>query len=179
MMQLYLVDQSPEVVEALRAAFSAHPDVIVQQGDVLDLGEDAIVSPANSLGLMDGGLDDDYLRFFGIGLQSQIQKLIAQLPEGSLPVGSAMIVSTGHHRISRLIVAPTVAVPGPTTTACVYFAMSAALRAAKRAHPPIRVLFCPGLGTGIGQVPPAEAAAEMARAYARHHTARPYDDCAS
>lgn len=178
-MQLCLVDQSPEVVEALRAAFATYPEVTIRQGDLLALAEDTIASPANSLGLMDGGLDADYLRFFGVDLQSRVQELIAQLPEGSLPVGSALIVSTGHGRISRLIVAPTVAIPGPTTAASVYFAMSASLRAAERARPPIRTLFCPGLGTGIGQVPALEAATEMARAFARYRDGRPQDGCAS
>lgn len=164
-MKLYLVDQSAAAVEALRASFLEFPEVTIQQGDLLELADDTLVSAANSLGLMDGGLDHDLLRFFGTDLQSRVQELICRLPEGRLPVGSALLLNTGHPRIARLIVAPTVDVPGPTTPASVYFAMSALLRLAHRHPASVRSLYCPCLGAGIGQVPPDAAASEMASAY--------------
>lgn len=167
-MQLYLIDQSPEVVDALRNAFADYPEVSIEQGDLLATATDTVVSPANSLGVMDGGLDNYYLQFFGLALQSRVQELLARLSEGSLPVGMALLVATGDARIRNLLVAPTVLVPGPTTPANVYFAMSAVLRTASRHSSSIQKLYCPGLGTGIGQVSPDEAAREMANAYRNH-----------
>jgi O-acetyl-ADP-ribose deacetylase (regulator of RNase III) len=43
-------------------------------------------------------------------------------------------------------------------------AMRAVLRAVD-SEPRLGEVFCPGLATGTGRVPPSEAASEMARAY--------------
>jgi len=56
--------------------------VSVYQGSIFDEPADAIVSPANSFGFMDGGIDRLYLERFGQSLQDRVQAQIRQdLPE--------------------------------------------------------------------------------------------------
>lgn len=62
--RLHFVDASSAVVLALQEAFAEHQDVTVQHGDILTLAHSAIVSPANSHGFMDGGIDQQYAAFF-------------------------------------------------------------------------------------------------------------------
>ena len=164
-MELWLVDQNNELVNAWKEAFSDLPHVFIRRGDILSLAENAIVSPANSLGMMDGGIDLAYLNHFGLGMQSRVFEAIAEQPDGMLPVGAAVVVETGDAKVPLLVCAPTMVTPEPVPRANAFFAMSAALSAAERHAAQIRKLFCPGLATGIGCVAPADAAAEMAHAY--------------
>lgn len=43
------------------------PQIEVFRGDILDSGCGAVVSPANSFGFMDGGVDLLFSRYFGWG----------------------------------------------------------------------------------------------------------------
>lgn len=83
----------------------------VQQGELLSLAENTVVSPANSSGFMDGGIDRAFVAFFGSQLQERVQDTIIRRPEGHLPVGASVVVRTGHARIPYLIVAPTMLGP--------------------------------------------------------------------
>jgi O-acetyl-ADP-ribose deacetylase (regulator of RNase III) len=112
-MKLHFVDINPEVVCALEDAFRNHPEVEILCGDILQHAVHCVVSPANSFGYMDGGIDAAYLRFFGSQLQSRVQDAIQRRPEGLLPVGAALAVTTGHDRIPFMIVAPTMTFPHP------------------------------------------------------------------
>lgn len=167
MQKLVLVDQAPALVATWKRAFQAHPEVEVVNGDILSIARVAVVSPANSYGYMDGGIDRLYVDFFGQQLQRTVTEAISRQPEGTLLVGAALLVPTGHERIPLLVVAPTMMLPGPTTAAHVFFAMSAILQLADRHRDRLTELYCPGLGTGIGRVPFEDAAAEMAAAYGR------------
>jgi O-acetyl-ADP-ribose deacetylase (regulator of RNase III) len=73
-MKFLLRDRSSAVVEAWRAEFIEAPDVEVSGGDIFDLSADAIVSPANSFGFMDGGIDLVYSQHFGWGLQERLRE---------------------------------------------------------------------------------------------------------
>ena len=55
--RVVLVDVNFEVVRAWRTAFAADPDVEVVHGSILDQDVDAWVTPTNSRGRMDGGVD--------------------------------------------------------------------------------------------------------------------------
>lgn len=72
-MQLHLRDLGRPLVEAWQEAFRGVPDVRISQGDIfsdapgiveagapIDVRADAIVSPADSFGFMDGGIDAVY-----------------------------------------------------------------------------------------------------------------------
>jgi O-acetyl-ADP-ribose deacetylase (regulator of RNase III) len=162
---LHFVDTSGDLVDELRRVFAGVDEVVCSDGDILAVAQNAIVSPANSYGFMDGGIDAAYSAFFGSRLQATVQEAINRRPEGYLPVGASLAVRTGHDRIPFLIVAPTMHFPEEVPSDNCYRAMRAILRI-MRTEPDVgRDVFCPGLATGIGRVPPAEAAEQIFRAY--------------
>jgi O-acetyl-ADP-ribose deacetylase (regulator of RNase III) len=139
--------------------------VTVHRGSILDLELDAVVSPANSFGFMDGGIDALYSHHFGPLVQRRLQELIRTQHHGELVVGAAEIVATDHLRIPYLIAAPTMRVPMILkNTVNPYLAARAALllvrngtfRDGPLAGEPIsaavQAIAFPGLGTGVGQV---------------------------
>jgi len=171
MLTVYLRDINTALVTAWELAFAADaPNVIVTQGDILEHAADAVVSPANSFGYMDGGVDLVYSMFFGWELEARLKALLSERHFGELPVGQAVILPTEHAFIPYLISAPTMRVPENISgTANVYLAFRAALIAVlahnATAEKPIESLLVPGLGTGIGRVTPERAASQMKLAY--------------
>ncbi len=164
-MRLTLVDALPDVVAAWTSEFANRPEVRIVLGDLLAVAENAAVSPANSFGGMDGGIDLAYREFFGRQIETRVKEIIARRPEGHLPIGAAAVVLTAHERIPYLIVAPTVQMPGPAELRSAYSAFRAVLRTASGSPAIAEGVFCPGLGTGEGGLDPVEAAREMHRAY--------------
>ena len=69
-----------------------------------------MVSAANSFGLMDGGVDLAITRFFGEPLMQRIQTRILEEYLGEQPVGTSLIVETGHP--AHPFVAHTPTLPG-------------------------------------------------------------------
>src|ERR1700682_38693 len=92
--KIYLIDRSSVLVEEWKAQFSDCPIVEALAGDYFQKPADAIVSPANSFGIMDGGLDLAIRDQLGFGVQTALQELIVAKHHGELPVGCALIVST-------------------------------------------------------------------------------------
>jgi O-acetyl-ADP-ribose deacetylase (regulator of RNase III) len=72
---------------------------------------DCLVSPANSFGMMDGGMDAGITRFFGHGLEEKVQQCILTDYLGEQPIGTSMIVKTGHPKHPFLAHTPTMRVP--------------------------------------------------------------------
>jgi len=72
--------------------------VSVHRGSILDVDCDAVVSPANSFGFMDGGIDALYLDYFGPAIQVRVRRQIYDRHHGELVVGTAEIVETGDAR---------------------------------------------------------------------------------
>jgi len=165
-MRLHFVDTDPDVAQALRRAFAGVDDVVCEDGDILAVARTALVSPANSYGFMDGGIDAAYSAFFGPRLQAAVQEAINRRPEGYLPVGASLAVRTGHARIPLLIVAPTMHTPEEVPRENSYRAMRAVLRLVDAEPALCSEVFCPGLATGTGHVSPSDAADQMFRAYA-------------
>lgn len=148
--------------------------VEVHQGSIFDVACDAVVSPANSFGFMDGGIDRRYVEFFGPAVQDRVQACIRGCHCGELLVGQADIAPTGHDRIPYLIVAPTMRVPTALGRSIhPYLAARAALLLALRGRfscgelvgrpvaDRVRRVAFPGLGTGVGRVPPAACARQV------------------
>lgn len=188
---IHLRDLGKPLVEAWAREFAEVASVTTSCGDIfstkpghlgagepVDVEADAVVSPANSFGFMDGGIDAVYTYQFGEGVQQRLQARIAAEHGGELPVGMAVIVPTMHPGIPWCISAPTMRVPGDVAdTANAYLAFRAALRAVL-AHnasgaAPIRRVLCPGLGTAIGQMPVARCARQMRIAWDRVLGAQP------
>lgn len=170
MIAVHLRDISKDVTTAWNLAFADVPQVHVTCGNILEQRADAIVSPANSFGYMDGGIDVALVGRFGTSLETALRARINEKHFGELPVGQAILLPTTDADIPFLIAAPTMRVPGDISgTVNVYLAFRAALIAALAwndgSDTAIRTLLVPGMGTGIGQVPPQRAARQMRFAY--------------
>lgn len=165
-----LRDIKAEMITAWNEAFDGTSGVEVSHGDIFGERADAIVSPANSFGFMDGGIDMVYTRHFGWGLSERLRAHLAEAHHGELPVGQAAIVPTGDECIPWLISAPTMRVPSDVSeTVNAYLAFRATLRAVAAfnaaGHGPIRSILSPGMCTAIGRMPFSRAAHQMRHAY--------------
>jgi O-acetyl-ADP-ribose deacetylase (regulator of RNase III) len=166
-----LRDIDADVVMAWEKYFKGIANVRISHGDIFEGTADAIVSPANSFGYMDGGIDLVYLRRFGWELQTRLQAHLRDAHDGELPVGQATIVETFDTAIPYLVSAPTMRIPmNVSNTINAYLAFRAAIRAVKlhnreAAGATIRTVLCPGLCTAVGRMPPDLCARQMAAAF--------------
>ena len=164
-MELILVDNEIDLVNEWQKAFSPYPEVKIFCDKILNVAECSVVSPANSFGRMDGGIDLVYSNFFGWDLEERVMDAIDRLSGAILPIGSSIIVNTNHTKIPWLIVSPTMRTPEPVPSSHAYFAMNSTLKVAHQHPDKIKKIFCPGLGTGVGRISYSDAANEMAKAY--------------
>lgn len=132
---------------------------------VKDKKLDFIVSPANSFGYLDGGIDSLYMKLFP-GIQSTVQNTIKNIgletksKKYYLPVGSAITVPTCHKNCPNLISSPTMFMPEDINgTRNVTYSFLSILYIAKKN--PDKVIACPGLGTGVGHINPKECIDSM------------------
>ena len=166
----HLRDINTEVVQAWRRAFADIDMVQVSAGNIFDVPADAIVSPANSFGFMDGGIDLAYSLRFGWQLQARLQAKLRAEHDGELPVGLAVVLETNDLELPYLVSAPTMRVPmNVSNTLNAYLAFRATLIAVRdfnRQYPgAIGSVLCPGLGTATGRVDPEICARQMFAAY--------------
>lgn len=139
--------------------------VSVHRGSILEVECDAVVSPANSFGFMDGGIDVVYLRRFGEELELTVRRQIYEQHHGELLVGQADVVETDDAKIPFLIAAPTMRVPmilhdsvNPYLAARAVFLLvtRGVFRSGQFADQSvsehIKTVAIPGLGTGVGRV---------------------------
>lgn len=155
-MKWIFFDINKDVTDAMSKYLSKHGEIIT--GSFKDIKCDAIVSPANSFGFMDGGIDYVYSEFFGWDLSKRLQGVIENKWDGELPVGCAELIATNHEKIPYLIAAPTMRVPlDIQRTINVYLTMKAIVRIANGmevVRNDIETIAVPGLGTGVGGVVP-------------------------
>ena len=170
-MRLILVAPNSLLAGAFQEHFNYLPNVEIVNNYFEWLPNfDCLVSPANSFGMMDGGMDAAIIKFFGISLMEKVQQRILTDYLGEQPVGTSMIVETGNSHHPFLAHTPTMRVPMTIVgTDIPYVAMWAMLLAVRQhnqhSQSTINTIACPGLGTGIGRVPYGEAARQMALAY--------------
>ena len=103
-MLLVLSDLNPEVVFAWTQIFVDYQNVSYRCASSLRANVDAVVSPANSFGFMDGGIDLAYRNFFGLAIQRRVREVIRDRYGEEAPVGNAFFVPTGHDCITRMVV---------------------------------------------------------------------------
>src|SRR4051812_16852286 len=108
--KIILVDRSQLLVDRWKEQFADCPEVEPIAGDYFQRPADALVSPANSFGIMDGGLDLAIRDRLGFGVQAKVQEVIVDRHHGELPVGCAEAVETGDPHWRYLIAAPTMRV---------------------------------------------------------------------
>jgi O-acetyl-ADP-ribose deacetylase (regulator of RNase III) len=189
-MEIYLRDRNPVLVDRWEEIFEECPEVHVSCGDIFEEGEhlnvEAIVSPANSFGFMDGGIDFIYSEYFGWGIGDVLREYLWQNHGGELLVGQAVMIDMRQtnqkdpkvqkriDRIPYLISAPTMRVPMDVShTVNAYLAFIASLRLAEKNG--IKSLLCPGLGTAVGKMPYDICAVQMYEAYKRYNKPRFFD----
>lgn len=171
-LNLILVDPKPALCDAFRKHFAGLPNVEVVTGRFEQLpAYDCMVSAANSFGLMDGGVDAAIIQYFGDELQQRVQERILDEFLGEQPVGTSLIIKTGHPQHPFIAHTPTMRIPMDIAhTDHVYLAMWAMLLAIRHhneiSEKQIHIVACPGLGTATGHVPYLQAARQMALAYA-------------
>ena len=148
--------------------------VTVHHGSIFDVDCDAVVSPANSYGFMDGGIDGLYMGHFGDEIQMSVRRQIFDHHHGEIIVGQADVVETGHQKIPYLIFAPTMRVPmnlhetvNPYLAARAIFLLvrhgsfQSGKFTGQQISEHIKTIAFPGLGTGVGKVGADTCARQM------------------
>ena len=129
-------------------------DIKVLKGSILEVDADVIVNPANSKGIMGGGVAGVIRKAGG----EEIEKEAVQ--KAPIPVGSAILTTAGKLKFKGVIHAPTMEEPAmPSSEEKVRRAVKAALELADKEC--FKTIAFPGMGTGVGRVPKSVAAKVM------------------
>ncbi|MGW2253942.1 macro domain-containing protein [Kitasatospora sp. NPDC001660] len=174
-LRVVLTDLNTTVVDAWRAAFADTPGIEIRTGSILDEKVDAWVSPTNSRGRMDGGVDAVIKRHLGAGIQLRVQRAIRAGFAGHLPVGSAVCVPSGAVNPKFLISAPTMETSSQNVseTLNVALACAAAFQAIhqqnRKAPGSIESVALVGMGARTGRVPARVCANLMWSGHALFH----------
>ncbi|GGT57941.1 macro domain-containing protein [Streptomyces purpureus] len=174
-LRVVLTDVNESVVDAWRAAFADTGGIEIRRGSILDVDVDAWVTPTNSRGRMDGGVDAVIKRHLGAGIQVRVQRAIRDRFAGSLPVGSAVCVPSGATVPRYLISTPTMVQSSQNVseTLNVALACAAAFQAVHRqnqqAPGSIRSVALVGMGAQTGRVPARICANLMWTGYTLFH----------
>ncbi|MEM9939537.1 MAG: macro domain-containing protein [Pseudomonadota bacterium] len=168
-MKIILASPRKELLEVWGKHCGSFPQVEIVEGSVFDVKCDALVSPANSFGIMDGGIDAQFTAYFGEKVQDQLRLKILTHHQGELLIGRAEIIETEHEEHPYLIAAPTMRVPMILDKSSInpYLATRATILAAKHSNEyEINSICFPGMGTGVGRVSFDLCAHQMAKALA-------------
>lgn len=171
--QLILCDHNQALCDEFEDKFESFPEVHIICSSFEHINFDCIVSPANSFGLMDGGMDAAITRYFGKQMMNRVQSHIISKYAGEQPIGTCEIVRATPDNVNPIKYvahAPTMIVPlHIANTTNVYMAMKSILLSVQEHNntneTKINNLLCCGLGTGVGHVPYDKAAYDMAKAY--------------
>ena len=105
-MKIYLLDRNPEMTNAWCEYFRSTGVNIVTQdfSDFIKEHPDieAIVSPANSFGLMDGGYDKAIIDYYGPQLMEHVQFAILKFCYGEQPVGTSISVPIANRFYTKV-----------------------------------------------------------------------------
>jgi O-acetyl-ADP-ribose deacetylase (regulator of RNase III) len=167
-MKIIFFDRNEHMINAWKNRFANVANIEYFLGDFKDIKTGnkkiAIISPANSFGVMNGGIDLAYSEHFGWNLQEEVQNRIKNEYYGELLVGQSFTVETYNDDIPYMIIAPTMRLPMPShETPNAYLAMKAILREAIKNNVEY-VLIC-GLCTGAGHMTSERSANQMWKAY--------------
>jgi O-acetyl-ADP-ribose deacetylase (regulator of RNase III) len=140
--------------------------VHVAKADLWSMPVDAVVNPANSLGIMGGGIGGSLRRQGGDVIQH------AAMAVAPIAVGAAIVTTAGQLPAKNVIHVPTMEEPGMVIGAeNVRRAARAALIAADRNG--FKVIAIPGIGTDLGGVPIDEAARAIVEEIRAHRRPNP------
>lgn len=157
--RIVLVDINKKMINAWRSTFEENPEVEVLEGSMLSQEVDAWVSPTNSRGSMDGGLDAVIKNELGGQIENKVQAAIKQQHSGLMPVGHATCVPSGRTTPKFLISTPTMVTSSENVSDTMNVALACAaafqvVHMQNSAEPgSITSVALPGLGANTGQVP--------------------------
>jgi O-acetyl-ADP-ribose deacetylase (regulator of RNase III) len=170
-----LISLDKEWVLHMKEFFKNTAMVIVENANIKDvpLEQTCFVSPANSLGFMDGGIDLVLSREIMPGIEQKVKKRIQQLNVISsmgrpyLPIGS--VITVPHDLNTHLIVTPTMFLPHDVRgTQNAYWSFFAALKMWRKLCVQKNKKFNLVVTShccGVGRMPGRESAEQMKRAY--------------
>jgi len=175
----HLRDRGGDLTAAWQRHFAAIADVVPATGDIFGIGVDAVVSPANCFGFMDGGIDRVYSERFGWHVQDRLREMIARDWDGELPIGLALVVETGATDIRFMVAAPTMRAPvSVAQTLNAYLSFRAVLRAVRQLNQQrpgsVTSVACPGMGTGTGEMPVEVCSRQMRAAWDEVEGGQPF-----
>ena len=114
-MNIVLCTINPSIELAWREALvdfpALHPLCEILTGNITELAVDAVVSPANSFGFMDGGIDLHYSTVFGWHVQERLQAFIKTMAVQELPGIPREIVGISAPPTTALFAASGAAIP--------------------------------------------------------------------
>ncbi len=149
-----------------RPAMMPPMQIHVAKADLVEMPVDALVNPANSQGLMLGGVAGALREAGGRKIEDEAR---ASAP---IAVGAAVVTTGGDLYAKHVIHAPTMEAPGMKIgVENVRRATRAALIAAARQG--FQVIAMPGMGTGVGGVALDEAARAMVYELRAHKQPQP------
>lgn len=151
-MNVIIADHNKLVQNALK---DYDPTFEWHDGNPLAFDIDAVVSPANTLGIMNGGFDAALRRQFGNTLEYRVRMSIKENP---IPVGEARAIQTVDPKVKWLIVSPTVSISADGLSGHASVSYAAAYKSVLAAHAAgATSLGMTGLGTGAGGLKIREA----------------------
>lgn len=155
-----IIDINKQLIALAKRDVPELPEISWSEGDALAGEADAVVTPANSFGFMDGGMDAAVVARFGDAIAEVVRKRIATYPFGEVLIGQAFMIQTNDPKIPNLIFAPTVRAPKPIThPADVLLAARAAVKLAVDAG--FNRIVMPCMGAGAGRLHPNASFAAM------------------
>lgn len=176
MIKILFISIDARTILALSEVFQDISDVTCTIDNIKNLKYEPntmFVSPANSIGFMNGGLDQGYMDMFS-GIQKKVQDKIRILGKQTalgryyLPIGSALVVPVKNN--CTLVSTPTMFLPHDVSnTRNAYYAMMAALMAFRKVQlhtiEKPQLLVSTGLCCGYGKMDPLVSAKQMREAY--------------
>ena len=146
-MKILVADHNKSTIASIN---ECNPSFDIELGNPLAFDIDAVVSPANTMGIMNGGYDAVLRRYFGIAIEYTVQKYLDKF---KIDVGQAIAVKTGHPKVNWLIVTPTVSVTGEGLSGHESVSYACAYNSVKAAHERgVKYLGMTGLGSGVGGI---------------------------
>ncbi len=177
--QIIFFDINPDIVNTMKKNIK-YENAIFVCDDVRKIvnnhSVNILVSPANSMGYMDGGIDGIYSRMFKDIGKSVMEKIKSfeiksqnSVIRGAhvLPIGSAIAIdinSDNYPTCETIFVCPTMEYPRniEDTPEIIYHSMCALLNLQKNYHN--KIIAIPGLGTATGGLSAKIACAQINRA---------------
>ena len=166
--KIILVDINKAVTDAFEKHFADLDNFEVKLTSIFELNADLVVSPANSFGFLNGGIDGLYTDVIGPQVQQILQNKIKEDFNGELLIGQSVLIETQYDKIPYLIASPTMRLPTYiTNTINVYLAAKATFDLIHYGGLPesVNTIAMPGFGTATGRMNPMAAAHQMKKGY--------------